>query len=60
MSTIVLKTTKRATLIPRSKVRNVVAAVYADSNDSVSKKDFRALVKVTKKESIKTSTAKKK
>jgi len=58
MSAIVLKTANRATLVPRSKVRNVVAAVYAERNGSISKKDLRPLIKVTKRNS-KIASAKK-
>ncbi len=59
MSSIVLKTAKRSTLIPRSKVRDVVAAVYANGNETVSKKNSHPVIRVTKKVSTKTDPVKK-
>jgi hypothetical protein len=59
MSSIILKTEKRSTLVPRSKVRNVVADVYANGNEAISKTNSHPTIKVTKKVSTKKVRAKK-
>jgi len=53
MSTIVFKTAKRHTLIPRSKVRKVVAAVYANENGTASRNNPSPVIRVTKRVSTK-------
>ncbi len=45
MSTIVLKTAKRETLVPRSKVRLAVADVFGKKTNSFSKKKPAVIVK---------------
>ncbi|MGN6214943.1 hypothetical protein [Parafilimonas sp.] len=55
MSEITLKTMKRATTVPRSKIRKAVEAAYAKPLSAVK---APAVVKITKNTSRKTNTVK--
>lgn len=52
MSTIVLKTAKRETIVPRSKIRIAVAEVFGKKESSSSKKQSIVIVKPVAKKAV--------